>query len=164
MRAILLSKKRYKSHEKIKYNRITPQIYIGTNLCCFDHFAKLKKLGVSVDIDLENERVERFSGSTIDMMLWLPTPNGHAPSIDKLIAGVRFMGAVLARGKRLYVHCKNGHGRAPTLVAAYFTTQGMTPGRAVSFVKRKRPVVHVNREQMAALRQFARLYKKRDKK
>lgn len=160
MRTLLLSKKRYQSHEKIKYNRITPQIYIGTNLCCFNHFAQLLKLGVSVDIDLENERVERFSGKTIAMMLWLPTVDGHAPSMEKLIAGVHFIDAVVERGKTVYVHCKNGHGRAPTLVAAYLVFKGMRPEAAEKFIKAKRKVVHLNQEQMTALKKFEKIVKK----
>lgn len=158
MRTLLLSKKRYKSHEKIKYNRITPQIYIGTNMCCIRHFSELKKLGVSVDIDLENDRVERLSGKTIDMMLWLPTADGRPPAADKLAAGVRFMDAALRQKRKIYVHCKNGHGRAPTLVAAYFVKfKRMSPEEAVSFIKSRRRVVHLNRRQMNALKKFRSL-------
>lgn len=160
MRTLLLSKKRDQSHEKIKYSRITPQMYIGTNMCCFNHFAQLQKLGVDADIDLENERVERFSGKTIDMLLWLPTADGRAPAMDKLIAGVHFMDAALAHGKTLYLHCKNGHGRAPTLAAAYFVFKGMRTGAAVKFIKSKRSVVHLNVEQMDALKKFERIVKK----
>lgn len=111
-----------------------------------------------MDIDLENERVERFSGKTIDMMLWLPTVDGYAPSMDKLIVGAHFIDNAIWRGKNIYVHCKNGHGRAPTLVAAYFIfKKGMSPEAAIKFIKSKRSVVHLNKEQMSALKNLEKI-------
>ena len=55
-------------------------------------------------------------------------------------------------GKKIYVHCKNGHGRAPTLVAAYLIkTKGMTTDEAVAFIKERRPSIHPEDSQKKAL-------------
>lgn len=144
---------RHRSHEKVEYSRITPHIYIGTNLCCYDHAGFLRKLGVSVDIDLEYTHAAAEK-PRMDITLYLPTRDHHAPALDKLIVGTALIDASVKSKKKVYVHCKNGHGRAPTLAAAHFIAQGMTPEQAVSFLKKKRPVVHLNREQMSALRNF----------
>ena len=55
----------------------------------------------------------------------------------------------------VYVHCKNGHGRAPTLVAAYLTRKGKPPAEAEAFIKSKRPSIHLEEAQRAALRYFS---------
>jgi len=75
-----------------------------------------------------------------------------------LASGVAFLEQMIKHKKKVYVHCKNGHGRAPTLVAAYFTTQGMKPEKAIGFVIKRRPVVHLNKEQTTVLKRFAAQY------
>ena len=147
---------RLRSHERIQYSKITPYIFVGTSLCCGVHSSILKKLGVSVDIDFEYEHADAFEKPEMEITLFLPTRDRHAPTQSQLAAGVALIEQALAAQKRIYVHCKNGHGRAPTLAAAYFTTKGMSPEEAVAFLRRKRPVVHLNREQMAALNKFSK--------
>lgn len=152
------------SKEKLRYSQITPYIYVGTNMLQYSHFERLKKLGISVDIDLESEHVEKVPMRGLDIFLWLPIKDGHAPSHDQMAAGVAFLDQIVRHRKKVYVHCKNGHGRAPTLVAAYLTTQGMMPEKAIAFVKKKRPVVHFNKEQTRAIKKFAKLYSLYDKR
>lgn len=156
-----MAENRFHSEEKIQYSRITPHIYIGTNLCCQVHGAALRKLGVEVDIDLEYRHAEVWERPSAEMILYLPTRDHRAPSPDKLIAGSLFIDAAVKLKKRIYAHCKNGHGRAPALVAAYLILKGMTVKAAIRFIQKKRPVVHLNREQMNALRSFARYLTKK---
>lgn len=150
-----MSSSRFRSHERVEYSRITPYVYIGTNLCCRAHAPVLEKIGAAVDIDLEYEHptAERPG---MEMTLYLPTRDHHAPTLSKLIVGTALVDTAVKAAKRVYVHCKNGHGRAPTLVAAYFMTQGMMPAEALALIKARRPVVHLNRIQMRALTGFAR--------
>ena len=159
-----MSSENHISKEKLRYSKITPYIYIGTNMLYYSHFEQLKRLGISVDIDLEAGHIEKIPMRGLDTFLWLPTKDGHAPSHDQMAAGVAFLDQMVRHKKRVYVHCKNGHGRAPALVAAYLTTQGMTPEKAMAFVKKRRPVVHLNREQAAAVKRFAKLYQKHDQR
>lgn len=148
-----MAKNSFWSHEKVTYSRVTPFVYIGTNLCCYDHAGFLRRLGVSVDIDLEYAHAAAEK-PRMEITLYLPTRDHRAPALDKLIVGTALIDTSVKFKKKVYIHCKNGHGRAPTLAAAYFIAQGMTPEQAVAFLKRKRPVVHLNQEQMSALRKF----------
>lgn len=150
-----MAKSCFRSHEKTEYSRITPFVYVGTNLCCRVHAVALKRLGASVDIDLEYEHAA-LERPGMEMALYLPTKDHRAPTLDKLIAGVALLDTAVRARKRVYVHCKNGHGRAPTLVAAYLTAKGMSLARAVAFLKAKRPVVHLNGEQIGVLARFQR--------
>ena len=56
---------------------------------------------------------------------------------------------------------ERGPGRAPTLVAAYLVSTGMTVKEALWFIKRKRLSIHPNQRQRARLEKFSRFHKRR---
>lgn len=145
------------SHPQIKeldYNYITDGIYIGTNQCCQTHFAeKLKKEGIEADISLEEERVDAPFG--VQFYLWIPVKNQTPPTPDQLEFGVFALKKLVAMGKKIYVHCKNGHGRAPTLVAAYLISEGKSPVEAEAFIKAQRPSIHLEEVQRLAIQNFS---------
>ncbi|MBI3114529.1 MAG: dual specificity protein phosphatase family protein, partial [Candidatus Harrisonbacteria bacterium] len=139
---------------EIDFNYITDGIYIGTNQCCKVHFEeRLIKEGITADISLEEERVDAPFG--VAFYTWIPVKNHTAPTPDQLEFGVSVLEKLVAIGKKIYVHCKNGHGRAPTLVAAYLTRKGEGPEEAEAFIKSKRPSMHLQDAQRAALRDFS---------
>lgn len=140
-------------HNPANFNQITETIWIGNNMCCDMHNRKLIDLGFDADIDLEEQRGEEPPRTHI--YLWLPTQDHAAPSPDQLSAGVASLENMTARKLKVYVHCKNGHGRAPTLVAAFFITQGMGIDEATATIKAQRPAIHLNETQIAALAAFA---------
>lgn len=135
------------------YNQINEFVFIGTNMCCQFGFNKeLLAKGVRADISLEKERIDTPTG--VDYFLWLPTEDGQAPTLDKLNLGVQTLEFLIKRKIKVFIHCKNGHGRAPTLFAAYLIKKGMTAEEAVKYLKEKRPSVHFSEVQMEALRNF----------
>lgn len=144
-----------KSEHVLEYNQIIDEIYIGTNMCCQVDFAQeLLDEGVTADISLEAERIDNPAG--VDYFLWLPVVDLTAPTQKHLRLGVQTLEFFVKEGIKTYVHCKHGHGRAPTLVVAYFIKQGMDLDEAVEFVKSKRLVIHPNEVQIEALREYKR--------
>jgi len=144
-------------HSQIKgleYNEITEGIYIGTNQCCQTHFdERLKKEGITADISLEEERIDAPFG--VDFYVWIPVKNHAAPKPDQLAFGVSVLEKLISAGKKVYVHCANGHGRAPTLVAAYLVKNGKSPEEAEALIKAKRPSMHLEEVQREAIRNFS---------
>jgi protein-tyrosine phosphatase len=141
-------------HDKLDFNYITDGIYIGTNQCCQTHFAEaLKKEGITADISLEEDRLDAPFG--VEFYVWIPVKNNMAPTPDQMEFGVLVLEKLVSMRKKIYVHCKNGHGRAPTLVAAYLVKKGKTPEEAEMFVKTKRPSVHLEEAQREAIRNFS---------
>ncbi len=137
------------------YSEIDEGVIIGTDMCCQFGFAKeLLTRNVRADISLEDEDVDAPRG--VEYFLWLPTPDGQPPSPDKLTLGVRTLEFLAAKGIKVYVHCKNGHGRAPTLYAAYLMKKGMSFDAALAFLKEKRPAVHLTEAQAAAVAAYGR--------
>lgn len=138
---------------ELEFNHIADGIYVGNNQCCQTHFdKKLRKEGISADISLESDRLDEPKG--VEFYLWLPVKNLSAPTQDQLDLGVANLDRMVASGKKVYVHCRNGHGRAPTLVAAYLIKNGMTADAAIAFVKERRPAIHLEESQAEALKIF----------
>lgn len=140
--------------ETLQYSEITPYIYLGSNMCCGTHFKKLTDLGITADIDLQadKEGYERPEG--VEAFLWLPTMDHTAPSNKQLIIGIRTIQTLVASRTKVYVHCRFGHGRSPSLVVAYFMVEGMSFSEAYAHVKKHRPEIHLLPAQVTALEQF----------
>lgn len=113
------------------------------------HNDALLKNGFDADIDLEEKRAEEPPHTSI--YLWLPTADHTPPSQDQLHVGVSALTEIVARNLKVYVHCKNGHGRAPTLVGAYLMTHGYDLEGAIAFMQSKRPEIHLQQSQKEAL-------------
>lgn len=140
---------------KLDFNYIADGIYIGTNQCCQTHFdEELKKLGITADISLEEDRLDAPFG--VEFYVWIPVKNHEAPIKDQLEFGISAIEKLVAMKKKVYVHCKNGHGRAPTLVSAYLIRKGKSPEEAEALIKSKRPTIHLEEIQRQALRDFSR--------
>lgn len=138
----------------LEYSQIIKYIYIGTNKCCEPHFAKIfLKKGIRADISLEKVRIDSPFG--VDFYLWLPVKDHHSPSFNQLLIGASFIRNLVKQKIKCYVHCRHGHGRAPTLVAAYLILEGMKGDEAIRFIKKKRSVIHLNNVQIDALKNFA---------
>lgn len=141
-------------HNKLDFDYIIDGIFIGTNQCCQTHFdERLKEEGITADISLEEDRLDAPFG--VEFYVWMPIKNNTAPTQDKLNFGVSALEKLVSLKKRIYVHCQNGHGRAPTLVAAYLIRQGKSPDEAIAFVKAKRPSIHLEETQKEALTEFS---------
>lgn len=140
---------------KLDFNFITDSIYIGTNQCCQTHFdERLIKDGVTADISLEEERMDAPFG--VEFYIWIPVKNHAAPTKDQLEFGVSILEKLVGMGKKTYVHCRNGHGRAPTLVAAYLVKKGKSTSEAEALIKSKRPTIHLEDVQRQALEDFSK--------
>jgi len=135
------------------YNKITNEIYLGTNACCTMGFEEeLLKKKIFADISLEKERVDNPEG--VDYFLWLPVVDETAPTQKQLQLGVQTIHYLVTNKVKVYIHCMNGHGRAPTLLAAYFIATGMGVDEAIKFIKDQRSSIHPNKIQKAALKKF----------
>ena len=139
----------------LEYNYITDGVYIGTNQCCPTHFDdKLKQEGIGADISFEERRVD--APFDVGFYVWIPVKNHSAPTKDQLKFGVATIQHLVDMGKKVYVHCQNGHGRAPTLVAAYLATKGKSTDEAIEFIRKKRPTIHLDNIQKKSIEEFTK--------
>jgi dual specificity MAP kinase phosphatase len=108
---------------------------------------------------MESVRLDKPFG--VKYYLWLPVKDHQAPTQEQLMVGVDFIDTLVSRKIKIYIHCKNGHGRSPTLVAAYLiATKGMTVDQAVKYIEKRRPSIHLEKVQYAALKKFERFVRR----
>lgn len=142
----------------LEYNEIAEYIYIGTRICCQRHFDYLtKKVGIIADIDLEEKKLDRPLG--VKAYMWLPVVDYTAPSQAQLLIGAHFIQDLVNHRMKVYVHCKAGEGRSPTLVAAYFILKGLSVKEAIAKIKKKRHKASPNKSQIQALEKFSKAIK-----
>lgn len=142
-------------HVPFEYSQITEHIHLGTNQCCQTHFEEsLLRVGIRADISLEQERLDTPFG--VDFFLWLPVADHEPPSQEQLLIGARNIKDLVDNNVKVYVHCKRGHGRSPTLVAAYFILEGLSASEAIRRVRDKRRI-HLTMSQIRALKDFGRV-------
>lgn len=136
----------------INYNYISDGIYIGNSQCCQTHFDEnLKnKEGITVDISLQKENVDAPFG--VDFYLWMPIEDNMPPTMEQFEVCIYSIEKFISFNKKIYIHCKNGHGRAPTMVAAFLIkNKNMDANEAIEFLKDRRQTIHLAGAQIQAL-------------
>ena len=143
----------------LAYNsRITPHIWVGPQ---FNARGKryLEAQGVNGSVNLRVEFDDAANGLALEHYCYLPTVDDDCPSPEHFQKGVDFIRSVVQEGGQeggqVYIHCKAGVGRAPTLAAAYLVAEGMTVEEAIALIKRRRPFITITPPQMEALHRYA---------
>lgn len=140
---------------QIDYSQITDHIFIGSDLCkglsCPIHGPEFEKLGILVELNLSAEKKE-IPPDGIDIYAWIPIGDKHAPTQEQLDLGTAIINEAVKNGKNVYVHCRNGHGRSPTMVAGYMIRYlGKRVDEAVAEILHHRNEVHLEFSQREAL-------------
>jgi hypothetical protein len=137
------------------YNsQVTPQIWVGPQ---FNRRGReyLEARGVNGCVNLRVEYDDAANGLALPNYCYLPTVDDECPSPEHLQKGVDFIRGVVKEGGQVYIHCKAGVGRAPTMAAAYFVAQGMTVDEAIALIKKRRPFIAPTPPQLEALHAYA---------
>jgi hypothetical protein len=135
-------------------SRVAPNLYVGGQ-----HKRRgLKSMavrGITACVDLRREYGDVAHGVALERQLSLPTDDDHTPTIAELQQAADFIGACLAEGRGVYIHCANGVGRAPTTAAAYLISAGLTPQQAWNTIRAARPFIRPTKVQREAIERFA---------
>lgn len=138
----------------IRYSMIDERILIGGQ----PRKAGLRKLirnGVTGIINMRSEYTYTYHSEVHEVhILLLPTDDNAAPSIEHLEEGVIFIRECTGEGGKVYIHCWEGLGRSATMAAAYYVSEGKTPGEAWEYIKRRRSFVRPTASQLQRLEEF----------
>lgn len=132
------------------FTRITPQLHVGGQYSR-KGWATLAQRGITAAVSMRGEYDDRGEGFLPPRYLHLPTVDNHAPTLEHLRQGVAFITDEVQRGGQVYIHCWEGVGRGPTMLAAYFVSTGMKPSEAWAKIKAVRPFIRPTVEQIAQL-------------
>src|SRR5690606_6095984 len=86
--------------------------------------------------------------------LHLPTRDRNAQTVDDLQRGVQFIQQEVEAGGKVYIHCRAGVGRGPTMMIAYLMTIGYTVQESLDLIKKVRVFIQPTRAQMKRLYEF----------
>jgi protein tyrosine phosphatase (PTP) superfamily phosphohydrolase (DUF442 family) len=135
-------------------SQITPQFHVGGQYRRRG-WPKLAERGITAVVNMRVEFDDNDAGIAPSRYLHLPTADDEPPTLVQLREGVAFIAQEIARGGGVYVHCGSGVGRAPTMVAAYLVSTGLTPEQAWARIRQVRPFIRPRQEQIAQVERFA---------
>ncbi|HWM52688.1 MAG TPA: dual specificity protein phosphatase family protein [Thermoplasmata archaeon] len=101
-------------------------------------FARLRKMGYSVVVSLECDRLNTFEIEDAGFEhKKICVEDFAAPTLDQVDEFVAFVNSKIGEGKKVLVHCYAGRGRTGTMLAAYLIHQGMSSDAAVREIRER---------------------------
>lgn len=134
-------------------SQITSNLFVGGQYK-ISVFEKIKSLGITAIVNMRTISVH--SGKDIPGILYLhlPTPDRQAPSMEHLEQGVKFIQSSIENGGKVYIHCKAGEGRGPTMAAAYLIHSGLNLDDALETIRKARRFIRPTTPQINQLKKF----------
>ena len=124
-------------------------------------FARLRKMGYSVVVSLECDRLNTFEIEDAGFEhKKICIEDFTAPTLDQIDEFVRFVEAKLTEGKKVLVHCYAGRGRTGTMLGAFLIQRGMSAEAAIREIRERAGEAYgtvrgvIEPEQEETLRQY----------
>lgn len=126
-------------------NQLTNSLYIGRRLLSHELPDNIEHV---IDLTCEFSEPNVFRISTTYHLY--PILDGFVPSPEQLHQWVCEVASLTGK---VFLHCAEGHGRTGLFAAALLLVTGhsKTPVEALQFIKSRRPLVHLSRQQLAVL-------------
>ncbi len=150
--AIRFSYERVLGH--VWFSEVTPALWLGGAPTYGRDRAELLRVGITAVVDV---RAERDAGSAFFAEHGIAhrqyrVPDVTVPGPEILTDAVDWIGAQVADGRVVLIHCAKGRGRSATVLAAYLmATQGMTFEQVDHLLRTKRPLVKLQERHRIAL-------------
>jgi hypothetical protein len=126
------------------FTQITPRLWLGGAPTYERDFDALLTLGITAVVDMRAERTAEpgfFEQHDIAHRQYR-VPDVTVPGEDVLDDAVPWIGARLAEGRTVLIHCAKGRGRSATVLAAYLMkADGMTFDEVNTLLTTKRKLV-----------------------
>jgi protein tyrosine phosphatase (PTP) superfamily phosphohydrolase (DUF442 family) len=133
--------------------RITDKIFLG-GAYSLRALPLLRKRGVTAVVDMRESSIYQEAKYQGMRYLHLPTVDQTPPAMQDLERGVKFIDEEIAKGGKVYIHCRQGQGRGPTMAMAYLIYKGMSVGEAFYTIKKIRKFIQPTDSQLKRLQEF----------
>lgn len=142
----------------LKRCQITANLFLGSQFNLIG-LEKLKALGVTAIVNMRIHDIYEQHTTLGVKYLHLPTIDNTPPKIEDLKQGVVFIENEIKIGGKVYVHCREGIGRGPTMAIAYLLKLGTTLSDAIQLIKKIRPFINPKPSQLSRLQELELFYK-----
>jgi len=148
---ITVFKRKYSTVSKIVDN-----IYIGPAPDNEKILSKIKKMGIDCIVDLREKHEVKDNAIlkrvTRSCYYNVPVRDDYIPSEEELDRVIMIIDNLLKTNKKVYINCRLGRGRSPTILAAYMISKLKIPLSYIYLLLLlKRPAIRPSREQFALL-------------
>jgi len=142
----------------LKRSQITADLFLGSQYNKIG-LKKLKKLGVTAIVNMRIHSVYSKAQYKGFKYLHLPTIDNTPPPMEDLINGADFIDHEIKNGGKVYIHCRQGLGRGPTMTIAYLMKTGLTFDDAFTLVKSVRTFINPQASQIIRLKELEQYYR-----
>ncbi len=130
------------------YSKVAPKLFVGGQYKP-TAYSLFQSWGVRAVVNMRQVKdVNVPDGFSV---LQLKTKDWTPPLIEDLRRGVDFIDEHINKGDGVYIHCRLGEGRGPSMAAAYLIFKGMTAEEAMTSIKLHRPMARLNKQQINQL-------------
>jgi protein tyrosine phosphatase (PTP) superfamily phosphohydrolase (DUF442 family) len=141
----------------LKRSQITANLFLGSQYSLIG-LQKLKALGITGIVNMRMNPIFKDSQYEGFHYMHLPTVDNTPPQLEDLIKGAKFMTEEINNGGKVYVHCREGLGRGPTMAIAYLISTGLTFDDAFALVKKVRTFINPRPSQITRLKELEQHY------
>ena len=142
---------------RLNRSQITAHLFLGSQYNLLG-LRKLKTLGVTAIVNMRTHNDYSDAEHEGIKYLHLPTVDNTPPPLEVLIKGADFIDNEIKNGGSVYVHCRQGLGRGPTMAMAYLIKTGLTYEDAYAMIKRVRIFINPRPGQIARLKELEEYY------
>ncbi len=105
---------------------ITEHLATGHAPMSYEDLDSIREQGIGAIVNLCGEfcdlhQIEETSGFEV---YYLPVADEHAPDLEAMERALDWLDEAIYLGKKVLVHCRMGHGRTGTFIAAYLLRRG----------------------------------------
>lgn len=105
---------------------ITEHLATGHAPMSYEDLDSIREQGIDAIVNLCGEfcdlhQIEETSGFEV---YYLPVVDEHAPDLEAMERALDWLDEAIYLGKKVLVHCRMGHGRTGTFIAAYLLRRG----------------------------------------
>jgi protein-tyrosine phosphatase len=144
----------------LRRSQITASLFLGSQYNLIG-LQKLKALGITAIVNMRTHNVYGEALHLGIIYFHLPTIDNTPPTLFDLIKGADFVEHEIKNGGRVYIHCRQGIGRGPTMTMAYLIKAGATYDDAYQIIKKVRPFINPTQGQTARLKELEKYFKQK---
>jgi len=145
---------------RLNRSQITSNLFLGSQYNLLG-LKKLKNMGVTAIVNMRMHADYDDAAHEGIKYLHLPTIDNTPPPLDVLIKGADFIDNEIKNKGKVYVHCRQGLGRGPTMAMAYLIKTGLTYEQAYATIRRVRTFINPRPGQIEMLKKLEKYYKQK---